>query len=327
MAAFINSLGKGAPLLMGTIAATVVRGLVDCYEGTGVLGDALGPGGLRAHTTVLSAKLPDGFKERFWDPARDHTWNLMALGVLAGYAVMALGVCALLDLFPTAMYRFKVQGEKNFMTLREWVYTVAIAVGNLLIFGWFAALPAWWLQRSGVLRGGSAVATLEDAFSLRWAICHFLAHILVIEVWFYSTHRALHWPVLYKRVHKLHHRWKAPTAVACTFAHPIEFCVGNALGVVLGPALTNCHPYSAAFWCAFAMLSTSGSHSGYFLLGAESHDQHHEFFDYNFGVSVFMDELLGTKFEGSAAHSRLLKKQQAQQDAAAHAPPAALKKD
>ena len=56
-------------------------------------------------------------------------------------------------------------------------------------------------------------------------------HLLTIEVWFYTTHRALHFPSVYKYVHKLHHKWKAPTAVACMFAHPFEFCVGNVLGV------------------------------------------------------------------------------------------------
>ena len=40
----------------------------------------------------------------------------------------------------------------------------------------------------------------------------------------------------------------------------------------------------------------------------QSHDRHHEFFDYNFGVSVFMDKLLGTEFDGSAPAKRLKSK-------------------
>ena len=54
------------------------------------------------------------------------------------------------------------------------------------------------------------------------------------------------------------------------------------------------------FWMAFALASTSGAHSGYYIFGAEEHDRHHEFFDYNFGVSIFMDKMLGTSFDGSA---------------------------
>ena len=92
------------------------------------------------------------------------------------------------------------------------------------------------------------------------------------------------------------------------FANPIEFAVGNVAGVVLGPALTNCHPYSAAFWMAFSLISTSGSHSGYYIFGAEEHDAHHEHFDYNYGVSVFMDKLLGTGFKGSAREAAIAAK-------------------
>jgi sterol desaturase/sphingolipid hydroxylase (fatty acid hydroxylase superfamily) len=45
----------------------------------------------------------------------------------------------------------------------------------------------------------------------------------------------------------------------------------------------------------YALASTSGSHSGYLLLGASDHDAHHELFDLNYGVGVFMDKLLKTR--------------------------------
>ena len=114
----------------------------------------------------------------------------------------------------------------------------------------------------GLLRGGSPAATTADEFSLAWAAVHTIVHINVIDVWFYSTHRLLHVQPIYTWIHKWHHRFKAPNAVCCTYANPIEFNLGNVMGVVLGPALTNCHPYTAAFWLAFSLASTAGSHSG-----------------------------------------------------------------
>ena len=83
------------------------------------------------------------------------------------------------------------------------------------------------------------------------------------------------------------------------YAHPIEYTIGNVMGVIIGPAITNCHPYTAAFWMTYSLVATAGSHSGYYILGAENHDWHHEHFDYNYGVSVFMDKILGTEFHGS----------------------------
>ena len=59
--------------------------------------------------------------------------------------------------------------------------------------------------------------------------------------------------------------------------------MGNLLGVALGPVLTNAHPYTAYGWFVLTLVSTCGSHSGYDFFGAEKHDEHHEFFDWNFG--------------------------------------------
>ena len=68
------------------------------------------------------------------------------------------------------------------------------------------------------------------------------------------------------------------------YAHPIEFIVGNLLGVVLGPMLTRCHPLTSFVWIHNALMSTGGSHSGYKMFYADFHDAHHQYFDYNYGI-------------------------------------------
>ena len=146
-------------------------------------------------------------------------------------------------------------------------------------------------------------------FNLWVFLGNFIIHLIIIECWFYTSHRLLHYPPLYRAIHKIHHIYKAPTAIACIFAHPVEYCFGNVLGVILGPAISNCHPFECAFWMAFAIVSTCGSHSGYSFLGGEEHDLHHQYFDYNFGVSLFMDKLCGTEYENSRLWHRHNNKQ------------------
>ena len=114
---------------------------------------------------------------------------------------------------------------------------------------------------------------------------------------FYWTHRLIHVPRIYRAIHKLHHRFTAPTAVASMYAHPLEFLVGNLTGVALGPVLLNTHPYTAYFWFCYALVSTGGSHSGYTFFDAESHDRHHEFFNCNFGVGGMMDAIMKTDYD------------------------------
>lgn len=244
---------------------------------------------LPSWSLTINKYWPDAMRP-YYDPVVDQTATLMMLCGLSAYVLIAMSLCTLLDLMPSVTMPHKVQGLKSFFTLREWLQAVGVGLGNLLLCSWFATLPCHLLQRDGLLRGGSPPTAMDAPFDLPTAALHFAIHGVVIDVWFFVTHRAIHYPLFYRWIHKFHHRFKAPTAVACVYANPIEFIVGNVGGVVLGPALTNCHPYSAGFWMAFALTSTSLSHSGYFAFGAQHHDLHHEHFDYNYGVDVFMDK-------------------------------------
>ena len=85
------------------------------------------------------------------------------------------------------------------------------------------------------------------------------------------------------------------------YAHSLEFAIGNFGGVILGPFLTNCHPYACYFWLCNSLVSTGCSHSGYIALGCVFHDRHHEFFSCNFGVGGMWDGMTGTAYEGNGA--------------------------
>ena len=77
------------------------------------------------------------------------------------------------------------------------------------------------------------------------------------------------------------------------------------MGVLLGPILTCCHPITGYVWVMNALVSTSASHSGYGMLNADYHDQHHQFFDYNYGVGNMIDNLLKTEWVGSEKWKKL----------------------
>jgi len=287
--------GKAAPLMTAFLSLIAVRMVA-----------------LPLHGTFAKA-LVEFYPSWMWNlchPVKDATLTLMGVSGLAAYIITAMCFCTTLDVcFPSLARRFKAQGERSYFTRAEWLQATGVALTNLFFFSWLVVIPVYaFIQRDGVLRGRTAPREVTDALHLPTALMHTAIHGIVIDVWFFSTHIALHWPPLYRAIHKRHHRFKAPTAVACMYAHPLEFCIGNVMGVILGPALTNPHPYVAAFWMAFALTSTSMSHSGYLPFGALHHDQHHEHFDYNFGVAVFMDKLFGTGFHGSAREKAILGK-------------------
>jgi len=175
-------------------------------------------------------------------------------------------MCMALDvLLPReAVKLLKVQGERNIFTKNEWCAASSLSMLNLFVFAPMFVIPLWnyfWRDRY-FEKWGSHPQISE--FDLKSEILNLVVHAFVVDTVFYFTHRLIHYPYLYKRIHKIHHRFKAPTSVASMYAHPIEFVFGNLAGVVLGPAITNCHPLTTAFWICLSLFTTGGSHSGTF---------------------------------------------------------------
>ena len=113
--------------------------------------------------------------------------------------------------------------------------------------------------------------------------------VLLADVIFTLTHRALHTPYLYC-MHKEHHMHHSPKAADTFDANPFEFIFGNVATAVLPMILFPADVYTQCIWVVVATLNTilSHHHDG-------PHTMHHRLLKCNYGQGLYLfDRLCGT---------------------------------
>jgi len=125
---------------------------------------------------------------------------------------------------------------------------------------------------------------------------------LVNEVTFFYGHWLFHRnKFLYAHVHKVHHEFKSPCAMAAIYCHPVELVISDFGPLGAGIILFNRNLYFAAVFMTFAILGTQTHHCGFRWPWIASHgnqpdfhDFHHERFNCNYGNIGVLDSLHGT---------------------------------
>ena len=132
---------------------------------------------------------------------------------------------------------------------------------------------------------------------------HIICIFIMSDILFYIFHRTMHIPILYRNIHKIHHKYKQTFALVNHYLHPVETIIFF-FPAVIPPILLQSH--IMIMWFCAIIMNWNGIiiHSGYDfsinigniqLPAIKEHDKHHMYFNYNYGAMIpFMDKLFGT---------------------------------
>ncbi|GMH94336.1 hypothetical protein TL16_g12878 [Triparma laevis f. inornata] len=231
---------------------------------------------------------------------------LSSCGITAfGSIITFLPFARVWDKFYMDHPELQCQQDKKPRELQSlWRLEVYLAVTNLFLAACLSSVlacvhifyPGWDKIYFGV------PTSVTSSF---YVLLSTVIYFLWIDVWAYVVHRLLHFPWMYKNVHKLHHRWKQTTAFTSLALHPIEFlCLQG--GVYLGLFVIPLHPAAITVNLLYIHYHNVVDHSGVYMESSLPwqpsslyHDDHHRLFHINYGQSLTIwDKLGGTILKG-----------------------------
>lgn len=133
--------------------------------------------------------------------------------------------------------------------------------------------------------------------------------ILFTDMCIYWIHRFLHHRLVYKHIHKDHHKWKIPTPFASHAFHPVDGFL-QSWPYHIYPFLFPLHKLTYLVLFVFVNLWTVSIHDGDFRVpdplkpfvnGSAHHMDHHTLYNYNYGQFFTLWDRIGGSFRPPSA--------------------------
>lgn len=152
----------------------------------------------------------------------------VAIGVLSSELFYHI-LCAYLEIYYYILQRNSPEKWKcqpnRFLTRSNEVHEVLVGTVNLLLAGTVSGVLSCWVMNDNY-------STLYFKIN-HFGYLYFFLSIPLLFLWTeamaYYSHRLLHIPLLYKLIHKQHHRYHTPTPYSATAMSPFEMIIYQSL--------------------------------------------------------------------------------------------------
>jgi len=226
----------------------------------------------------------------------------VSLSALAMTLIVALRYLVTSGLFAAWTER-RFPGRLAGQSRQAW-REIGWSLASAAIYGVPAGIVAWGWQE----RGWTRIYSRAGDYPLWWMPASVLAFLLLHDCWFYWTHRLMHRPWWFKRMHSVHHASRPPTAWAAMSFHPWE-ALSGAVVIPLLVVLVPIHVAMLGAVLAIMTLMGVTNHMGWemfpralvdgklgnWLITASHHELHHQKYRCNYGLYFrHWDRLCGT---------------------------------
>jgi sterol desaturase/sphingolipid hydroxylase (fatty acid hydroxylase superfamily) len=255
---------------------------------------------------ISAPPLYDGLALAWFDPAAWRVLRAVYLGnlVLEGsrYLVCALVLWGALHvLLRRRLSHRQIAGWPSARDVRR---ELTYSISTLLIFASIGAGTVAML-----MTGHAQIYRSADRYGWWWLVLSLPVMLLWHDLYFYWTHRLLHTPWLFRRVHGVHHRSRNPSPWAAYAFHPVEALV-NGLVTPLALCVMPLHVGVLMAFSLHQILRNAHGHAsvetmpagfvGHWFWGrfttTTHHHLHHETASGNFGLwFTWWDRLCATE--------------------------------
>lgn len=225
-----------------------------------------------------------------------------SLGDVFWYGLLAGGLWLFFDVAFRATFRHRriSSGEPTRQQVtREVLHSLrSIAIFGLLTGGIVYAAYSGWTR----------FYVSIDAYGWGWFVLSIGLMIVIHDTYFYWTHRLMHHPWLFRRLHHTHHLSISPTPWAAYAFSPLEAAVQAGIAPLIVFTMP-VHPLAFTLFMSWQIAFNVFGHCGYeifprwfirsraglFLNSVTHHSLHHEKFRANYGLYFNVwDRLMGT---------------------------------
>jgi lathosterol oxidase len=143
--------------------------------------------------------------------------------------------------------------------------------------------------------------TTADGPGLWYNILQFPLFLFFTDFFIYLIHRGLHYPGVYKALHKPHHKWIMPTPFASHAFHPLDG-FAQSIPYHVFPFIFPLQKVAYVGLFVFINVWTILIHDGEFVTqspainGAACHTMHHLYFNYNYGQYFTLWDRVGGSY-------------------------------